>query len=101
MKGRAQVQQHMHELIDAKASDISLAVKTADMTGKDLMVGGDYSVMVQGGKKVTGEFFQMLRRDGETWKVAIHVFARPEPITATEFSATCDLRCRSGFTGYR
>jgi ketosteroid isomerase-like protein len=102
MKGRAQVQQHMHELMDAKASDISMAVQSAEMTGEDtIMVGGDYSVMVGGGKKVTGHFLQVLRRDGETWNIAMHAFARPEPITATEMSTACDLRCRTGFFGYR
>jgi ketosteroid isomerase-like protein len=102
MKGRAQVQQHMHELMDAKASDISVAVHTAEMTGNDtMMTGGDYSVMAEGGKKVTGQFVQVLRRDGETWKIAMHVFARPQPITAAEMTAPCDLRCRTGFFGYK
>ena len=102
MKGRGEVQQHMRELMEARASDISLQVRTAEMTGKDTMIaGGDYSIMAQRGKKVTGQFFQVLRRDGDTWKIAMHTFARPEPITAAEFNVTCDLRCRSGFTGYR
>jgi len=85
MKGRAQIQQHMRELMDSKARDLVLTVTTAEMTGNDtMMVGGDYYVAVQGGKKVTGHFFQMLRREGGTWKIAMHTFARPEPITPIE-----------------
>jgi uncharacterized protein (TIGR02246 family) len=87
MQGRDQIQQHMRELMAAKASDLVLTVTTADMTGKDrMMVGGDYYVAVQGGKKVSGHFFQVLRQDGGTWKIAMHAFARPEPVTAIEAS---------------
>jgi uncharacterized protein (TIGR02246 family) len=85
MKGRAQIQQHMRELMDSKASDLVLTVTTAEMTGNDaMMVSGDYYVAVQGGKKITGHFFQVLRREGRTWKIAMHTFARPEPITPIE-----------------
>jgi uncharacterized protein (TIGR02246 family) len=87
MKGRDQIQQHMRELMAAKASDLVLTVTTAHVTGTDrIMVGGDYYVMVEGGKKVYGHFFQALRNEGGTWKIAMHAFARPEPVTAIEAS---------------
>jgi ketosteroid isomerase-like protein len=87
MQGRAEIQQHMRDLMSAKASDLALTVTRAEMTGKDaMMAGGDYSVSVQGGKKIYGHFFQVLRQDSGTWKIAMHAFARPEPVTAIEVS---------------
>jgi uncharacterized protein (TIGR02246 family) len=101
MKGRDQIRKHMQELIDANASEFVYTVTTAEQTGDDTVrVGGDYYVTVQGGQKAFGHFTQVLRRDGDTWKIAVHTFARPEPITASEISA-CGLGCRTGFFGYR
>ena len=85
MHGRDEIREHMHDLVAAKAQDLVLTVTTAEMTGRDsMMVGGDYYVMVQGGKKISGHFFQILRQDGGTWKIAMHAFARPEPVTSIE-----------------
>jgi hypothetical protein len=48
------------------------------------MVGGDYYLSARGGQKISGHFFQVLKRDTGTWKIAAQVFARPEPVTAVE-----------------
>jgi ketosteroid isomerase-like protein len=96
MTGRAQIQQHMNELMAAKASDLVLTIKSAGMTGEGRMIaGGDYHVMVKGGKKVFGHFFQELREDAGGWKIAKHVFARNELLTPNE-ARNLTLAPRSG-----
>ena len=85
MKGREQIKRHFQELMEANATDLVLTVTNAQMTGNDtLKAGGSYFVAVAGGKKVYGHFYQELRRDGGTWKIAKHIFARPEPVTTLE-----------------
>jgi ketosteroid isomerase-like protein len=87
MTGRAQVQQHLRELMTASATENVPTVTTAQL-GADgqIMVGGDYYLVVGADKKVGGRFFQVLRKDGGTWKIAIHAFARTQPVTASEVS---------------
>lgn len=87
MKGRAQIQQHFHDLMAANANDLATNVTTAEMSGDGTAtVGGDYSLGVAGGKRISGHFFQVLRKEGGTWKIAMQAFARPEPITSIEAS---------------
>jgi uncharacterized protein (TIGR02246 family) len=84
MRGRTQIHRHFQELFDANANDLVVTVTTAEMTGDDTaLVGGDYT-LVAGQKRINGHFFQTLRRDGGTWKIALHAFARPEPVTVRE-----------------
>ena len=88
MMGRAQIQQHFHELMTANTSEIVPTVTTAEMDPDgEIMVGGDYYLLVQGNKKVSGHFFQVLRKDGGTWKIAMHGFARAQPVTVGEVDA--------------
>jgi len=85
MMGRSQIQQHMSELITSKATDLVVTVTSAEMKGSgEMMVGGDYFLVVTGGKKISGHFFQVLRKEGGAWKIAMHAFARPEPVTPVE-----------------
>jgi ketosteroid isomerase-like protein len=85
MQGRAEIRQHLQEVIAASATDLIPTVTTARMGGNGAMlVSGDYVLVVQGGRKVYGHFFQELRQDGGVWKIAAHTFARPEPVTARE-----------------
>ena len=85
MQGRAQIQQHLHDVMDASATDLVATVTSAQMGGNGMMkVGGDYFLVVKGGNKIYGHFFQELRQDEGTWKIAMHAFARPEPVTAIE-----------------
>ena len=87
MKGRARIQQHFHDLMAANANDLATNVTTAEMSGDGTaIVGGDYSLGVAGGKRISGHFFQVLRQEGGTWKIAMQAFARPEPITSIEAS---------------
>ena len=59
MMGRAEIQQHFHELMTANTSEIVPTVTTAEMDPDgEIMVGGDYYLLVQGNKKVSGHFFQ-------------------------------------------
>jgi ketosteroid isomerase-like protein len=86
MTGRDQVQQHLRELMTANATENVPTVTTAQMDGNgEIMVGGDYYLVV-GGKKVGGRFFQALRNEGGTWKIAMHAFARTQPVTTSEVS---------------
>jgi len=84
MKGYAQIQGHLRELIEAKASDIVATVTTAVMRGPVMVVGGDYYLLVDKDTKVSGHFFQELRKENDAWKIHLHVFARSEPITTIE-----------------
>jgi ketosteroid isomerase-like protein len=80
MHGKAEVQKHYQQLIDAGATNFALKITQVEPTGNDsgLMVG-DYTV-VANGKTITGHWFEILRQEAGTWKIAVHVFARPEPI---------------------
>ena len=85
MQGREQIKRHFRELMEANASELVLDVTKAEMTGTDaLRAGGDYFIMLAGGKKISGHFYQELRREGGAWKIATHIFARPEPVTSPE-----------------
>jgi ketosteroid isomerase-like protein len=86
MTGRAQVQQHLREIMTASATENVPTVTAAQMgPNGEIMVGGDYYLVV-GNKKFGGRFFQVLRNEGGTWKIAMHAFARAQPITANEVS---------------
>ena len=51
----------------ANATDLVTKVTTAEMTGNDTaMVGGDYYLSARGGQKISGHFFQVLKRDTGT-----------------------------------
>ena len=80
MHGKPEVQKHYQQLIDAGATNFALKITQVEPTGNDsgLMVG-DYTV-VANGKTITGHWFEILRQEAGTWKIAVHVFARPEPI---------------------
>ena len=80
MHGKAEVQKHYQQLIDAGATNFALKITQAEPTGNDSgLMAGDYTV-VANGKTITGHWFEILRQDAGTWKIAVHVFARPEPI---------------------
>lgn len=84
MSGRPQIAQHFRELFAAHGTQLESAVTSAQMIDANTqLVGGDYFI-VAGGKKIAGHFVQILRRDAGGWKIASHVFARPEPITVGE-----------------
>src|SRR5690349_17169280 len=75
MQGRAQIQEHFHELIAANATDLVSMVTSAEMTGNDTaVVGGDYFLVARNGKKISGHFLQELKREGGAWKIAMQVF---------------------------
>ena len=85
MHGRAEILQHFQDLLEAGAGDLVFTVTQAQTISSGAMqAGGDYYINVKDGKRVSGHFFQILRQDGGDWKIAVHFFARPEPITAIE-----------------
>jgi uncharacterized protein (TIGR02246 family) len=84
MSGHAQIQQHFEEMFNAKATELRSTVVSAAMVTSDTqLVGGDYS-LVAGGKQIMGHFVQTLRREDGVWRIASHIFARPDPVTAGE-----------------
>jgi ketosteroid isomerase-like protein len=86
MTGRAQVQQHLREIMTANATENVPTVTAAQMGGNgEIMVGGDYYLIVNN-KKIGGRFFQVLRNEGGAWKIALHAFARGQPVTPSETS---------------
>ena len=51
-----------------------------ELNGNDTgVMAGDYTVFANA-KTITGHWFEILRQEAGTWKTAVHVFARPEPI---------------------
>jgi ketosteroid isomerase-like protein len=80
MHGKAEVQKHYQQLIDAGATNFALKITQVEPSGNDSgLMAGDYTV-VANGKTITGHWFEILRQEAGTWKIAVHVFARPEPI---------------------
>ena len=85
MHGRAEIQQHFQDLLAAGAGDLVFTVTQAQAVSSGAMqAGGDYYINVKDGKRISGHFFQILRQDSGDWKIAMHFFARPEPVTAVE-----------------
>jgi len=85
MNGQAQVQQHLRNVMAGNATDYVPTVTDAHMTADGTMaVGGDYYLAVGNSKRIAGHFFQILRQEGGSWKIAVHSFARPEAVTAME-----------------
>jgi ketosteroid isomerase-like protein len=80
MHGKEEIQKHYQQLMDAGATDFALTITHVEPTGNDSgLMAGDYTV-VANGKTITGRWFEILRQEAGTWKIAVHVFARPEPI---------------------
>ncbi len=80
MHGKAEIQKHYQQLFDAGATSFDQKITQVDLNGNDAVVmAGDYWV-VANGKTITGHWFEILRQDAGTWKAAVHVFARPNPI---------------------
>ena len=80
MHGRAEIQKHYQQLFDAGATDFDLKITRVELDGNQAgVIAGNYSVLANG-KTITGHWFEMLRPEAGTWKAAVHVFARPEPI---------------------
>jgi ketosteroid isomerase-like protein len=81
MHGKAEIQKHYQQLIDAGATNLDLKITQVELSGIDTgLMAGDYTV-VANGKTIIGHWFEMLRQEAGTWKISFHVFARPEPIT--------------------
>ena len=84
VQGRAAIELHFQELFDANTTNLETTVRQVARTGDDAsFVSGDYSLVV-GNEIIVGHFVQSLRREAGIWKIAEHVFARPELITESE-----------------
>jgi uncharacterized protein (TIGR02246 family) len=80
MHGKAEIQKHYQQLFDAGATNFDLKITQVELNGNETgVIAGDYSVLANG-KAITGHWFEILRQEGGTWRAAVHVFARPEPI---------------------
>jgi len=78
--GKSEIQKHYQQLFDAGATGFDQKITQVDLNGNEAgVMAGDYTV-VANGKTITGHWFETLRREAGTWKAAIHVFARPNPI---------------------
>ena len=84
-EGRDAIKDHLEELIGADAVGI-VPVVTAAARRPDgtITVQGDYRVISDERDLASGHFVQFLREVDGTWRIALHVFARPERITANE-----------------
>jgi len=80
MHGKAEIQKHYQQLFDAGATNFSLKITQVELKGNDTgVMAGDCKVFANA-KTITGHWFEILRQEAGTWKTAVHVFARPEPI---------------------
>ncbi len=85
LKGRDQIKGHLDDLIDASAVTIVPTVLRAERNADGtIAVSGDYLVMSGQDERTAGHFIQTLRQEDGVWRIASHVFARPNPLTATE-----------------
>jgi uncharacterized protein (TIGR02246 family) len=80
MHGKAEIQKHYQQLFDAGATHFSQKITQVELHSDDTgVVAGEYTVFANA-KIITGHWFEILRQEAGTWKTAVHVFARPEPI---------------------
>jgi uncharacterized protein (TIGR02246 family) len=90
MQGQAEIKIHFQELFDANASNLDTTVRNVARAADDTaLVTGDYALVVSN-KIIAGHFLQVLRQEAGTWKIAQHVFARPESITESEQDGRTD-----------
>lgn len=87
-RGREEIRGHLEDLAGASASrivpSVVRALRNPDGT---ILVTGDYLVVTRYGPEAEGRFVQTLRHEDGTWRIAMHAFARPHPITAAELDA--------------
>ena len=84
-KGREQIKGHLDELIGASAVSLVPTVTGAERNPDGtILVAGDYLVLSREDTEANGHFVQRLRWDDGAWRIAMHVFARPDPLTAEE-----------------
>lgn len=91
-QGPEQIKGHFDELIGADAVGIVPVVRRAWRNADgSITATGDYVVISRRGpedaapSETSGHFLQTLRREeGGAWRIARHVFARPDPITLRE-----------------
>jgi ketosteroid isomerase-like protein len=57
MRGRAEVRRHFEELTKARISDLTFTIISAEMTGRDMSVGGDYVLAAGNNETINGHFF--------------------------------------------
>jgi ketosteroid isomerase-like protein len=80
MHGKVEIQKHYQQLFDAGAANFDLKITQVELNSNETgVMAGDYSV-VANDKTITGHWFEILRQEAGTWKAAVHVFARPNPI---------------------
>ncbi len=85
LKGRDQIKGHLDDLIAASAVNIVMNVRSAERNADGtIAVSGDYDVTSGQDKQTAGHFIQTLRQEDGAWRIASHVFARPNPVTPEE-----------------
>jgi ketosteroid isomerase-like protein len=84
-KGRDQIKSHLEELSGASAVGLVPTVTDADRNPDGtILVAGDYLVLSRETTESVGHFVQSLRWEDGAWRIATHVFARPDPLTTEE-----------------
>jgi ketosteroid isomerase-like protein len=84
MQGQPAIKIHFQELFDANVSRIDTSVGQVMEDGPDTaIVTGDYSLVTKD-RAILGHFVQVLHRESGSWKIAEHIFARPELVTESE-----------------
>jgi uncharacterized protein (TIGR02246 family) len=87
MTGRQQIADHLRAVFDANATELSPTVTEAHMVDQTTQVAsGDYTLTLRNNRQIMGHFVQTLKLENGTWRIASHIFARPEAITMQEMS---------------
>ncbi len=85
--GRDAIQKHYQGIIDAGATSIVLELKNLELRGNDgVWAAGNYSVTVKD-KIIQGNWFRILKRENNVWKIAMEAFARAGAIEAPASSS--------------
>ncbi len=85
--GRDAIQKHYQGIIDAGAISIVLELKNLELRGNDgVWAAGNYSVTVKD-KIIQGNWFRILKRENNVWKIAMEAFARAGAIDAPASSS--------------
>ena len=86
--GREAIQRHIQGLIDAGLTNLTIETQQIERRGNDgAWAAGTYTVTVKD-KTIEGNWFRMLKREDDVWKIAMEGFARTGTIDAPAASAS-------------
>ena len=93
MHGKAEVQKHYQQLIDAGAANFVFKITQVELKGNDTGVtAGDYTV-VANGKTIIGHWFEILRQEAGTESISNQGLEEPRSCPSDRLAPELN-RCR-------